>query len=145
MDFSFWTILRELLPSGHQSPKLKLCFITFTGIYLVQPSAHSSCTSLFILLVIKSTVYCFAHLILLHILRFMFLFIFLPVFIYILLCCILHCPLGGPDLIYISLRIIFCIIEYVMNKRTIVPWTLNMLTGRHACVGLLFEIHVMHV
>ncbi len=32
---------------------------------------------------------------------------------------ILHCPLSGPDLIYISLRIIFCIIEYVTNKRTL--------------------------
>ncbi len=29
---------------------------------------------------------------------------------------ILHCPLSGPDLIYISLLIIFCIIEYVTNK-----------------------------
>ncbi len=31
---------------------------------------------------------------------------------------ILHCPLSGPDLIYISLLIISCIIEYVTNKRT---------------------------
>ncbi len=30
---------------------------------------------------------------------------------------ILHCPLSGPDLIYISLLIIFCIIEYVTNKK----------------------------
>ncbi len=32
---------------------------------------------------------------------------------------ILHCPLSGPDLIYISLLIIFCIIEYVTNKKTL--------------------------
>ncbi len=32
---------------------------------------------------------------------------------------VLHCPLSGPDLIYISLLIILCIIEYVMNKRTL--------------------------
>ncbi len=32
---------------------------------------------------------------------------------------ILQCPLSGPDLIYISPLIIFCIIEYVMNKRTL--------------------------
>ncbi len=31
---------------------------------------------------------------------------------------ILHCLLSGPDLIYISLLIISCIIEYVTNKRT---------------------------
>ncbi len=29
---------------------------------------------------------------------------------------ILHCPLSRPDLTYISLLIIFCIIEYVTNK-----------------------------
>ncbi len=31
----------------------------------------------------------------------------------------LHCPLSGPVMIYISLLIISCIIEYVMNKRTL--------------------------
>ncbi len=31
----------------------------------------------------------------------------------------LHCPLSGPILIYISLLIISCIIEYVTNKRTL--------------------------
>ncbi len=35
---------------------------------------------------------------------------------------ILHCPLSGTDLTYISLLIIFCIIEYVTNKK---PWTLE--------------------
>ncbi len=34
----------------------------------------------------------------------------------------LHCPLSGPVLIYISLLIIYCIIEYVTNKRT---WNLE--------------------
>ncbi len=38
---------------------------------------------------------------------------------------ILHCPLSGPDLIYISLLIIFCIIEYVTNKT--LNWILNPL------------------
>ncbi len=43
---------------------------------------------------------------------------------YMLLCCvtfifiILHCPLSGPDLIYISLLIIPCLIYYVTNKET---------------------------
>ncbi len=32
---------------------------------------------------------------------------------------ILHCPLSGPDLINISLLIIFCITEYVTNKKTL--------------------------
>ncbi len=46
--------------------------------------------------------------------------LFLPIFIYILLLCFifLHCPLSGPVLIYISLLILSCIIEYVKNKLT---------------------------
>ncbi len=43
--------------------------------------AHSSCTSLFILLLIKSTVYCIAHFILLHIL--LFILIWFITYIYI--------------------------------------------------------------
>ncbi len=53
----------------------------------------------------------------------------LPIFIYILLCFIfifLHCPLSRPVLIYISLLIISCIIEYVTNKITL-TLTLNIL------------------
>ncbi len=78
----------------HYSPPsvLLLC------IYPVHLFAHSSCISLLILVFIKSTVYYPAHFILLHIFNF------------------LHCPLSGPDLTYISLLIIFCIIEYVTNK-----------------------------
>ncbi len=89
------------------------------------PFAHSSCTSLFILLLIKSTVYCIAHFSLLHILllifSYYFYFIFTYIYIYSLVLCLtfLHCPLSGPVLIYISLLIISCIIEYVTNKRTL--------------------------
>ncbi len=56
--------------------------------------------------------------ILLHILFFFILwynfFFFSYIYVYSLVLCynILHCPLSGPDLIYISLLIIFCIIEY---------------------------------
>ncbi len=74
----------------------------------------------------------FAHLIVLHFLfyctfYYVFLF-FLPIYIYALVLCyfyiififiILHCPLSGPDLIYISLLIIPCIIYYVTNKETL--------------------------
>ncbi len=82
-------------------------------IYPVQPV----CTSLFILLFIKSTVYCIAQFILLHILPFIF-----NLYLYISSCVvlhILHCPLSGPDPIHISLLIIFCIIDYVTNKQTL--------------------------
>ncbi len=114
---------------------------TFTGLnvmctYPVQPCLHILlavctflCTSLFILLFIKSTVYCIGHFISLHILPLIFFLIFilfLTIFIYILLCYVsflflifLHCPFSGPVLIYISLLIISCIIEYVTNKRTL--------------------------
>ncbi len=37
---------------------------------------------------------------------------------------VLHCPLSGPVLTYISLLIIPCMIVYVTNKQE--PWTLNL-------------------
>ncbi len=89
---------------------------------------YYSCTSLlFIWIFIKSQYTVFAHFIccalfiLLHILLFISLFLYLcscyfyKIFIFILL----HCPLSGPDLIYISLLIIPCIIYYVTNKETL--------------------------
>ncbi len=85
------------------------------------------------------TSYLFLHILLvLHILFCTFLysithftlyFFFLPIYIYIYICsCVvlllynfysLHCPLSGPDLIYISLLIIPCIIYHVTNKETL--------------------------
>ncbi len=35
----------------------------------------------------------------------------------------MHCPLSGPDFIYVSLLIIPCIIYYVTNKETLI-WVL---------------------
>ncbi len=75
----------------------------------------------------SSTTASFAHFISLRILPLIFVLIFIllfPIFIYILLCYVsflvfLHCPLSGPVLIYISLLIISCIIEYVTNKITL--------------------------
>ncbi len=101
--------------------------------YPVQPV----CTSLlFILLFIKSQYTVFAHLIclalfiLLHILLFISLFLptydlVLCYFYRIFICIPLHCPLSGPDLIYISLLIIPCIIYYVTNKEIL---TLTLIT-----------------
>ncbi len=93
---------------------------------------------LFTLLFIKSQyTFCFfsffAHLVL-HISLFCtfysiahFIRISLFFSIYMLLCCVtfislfmlLHCPLSGPDLMYILLLIIPCIIYYVTNKETL--------------------------
>ncbi len=66
-----------------------------------------------------------------------FIIYFFLFFTYIYICsrvvlCILHCPLSGPDLIYISSLIIFSIIEYVMNKITL---TLN------PCLVSAFSVH----
>ncbi len=101
-DGKNWETEEELLPSGHQAPKLSL--ITSTGLNLINcknihysPSsalllcvhtrynlfAHSSCTSLFILIFIKSTVDCIAHFISLHILL-LILFLFFLMFYLIL-------------------------------------------------------------
>ncbi len=50
-------------------------------------------------------------------------FILSYIYIYSLVLCFFffffYCPLSGPVLIYISLLIISCIIEYVTNKRTL--------------------------
>ncbi len=81
---------------------------------------HISCTSLLILLFIKSKVYCPAHFILLHIL--FFLIFFSPIFMYILLCCVTYFALS-TERTWFALLIIFCIIEYVTNK-TLYPWIL---------------------
>ncbi len=86
------------------------------------------------------TSYLFLHILLvLHILFCTFLysithftlFLFLP--IYICSCVVLllysfyslHCPLSGPDLIYISLLIVPCIIYHVTNKETLTFTVIN--------------------
>ncbi len=113
---------------------VKSCKIRIAAMctYPVQPV----CTSLlFILLFIKSQYTVFAHLIVLHFLFYctfysLFLFFYLYIYIYIyalvlyyfyinFIFILLHCPLNGPDLIYISLLIIPCIIYYVTNKETL--------------------------
>ncbi len=98
--------------------------------YPVQPVAHPSCTSLLIILLfIKSQYTVFAHLIVLHfysIAHFTLIYLFYHIYALVLcyfyiifICILLHCPLSGPDLIYISLLIIPCIIYYVTNKETL--------------------------
>ncbi len=49
----------------------------------------------------------------------------------------LHYPLSGPDLTYISLLIIFCIIEYVTNNRTL---TLTFLVNVYQILTAEFYI-----
>ncbi len=93
-DGKNWETQEELLPSGHQAPKLKLSLITSTWLHLIISKsfiilhhpyccyvytlynlfAYSSCIFLLILLLIKSTVYCPAHSILLHNLSYILLF-----------------------------------------------------------------------
>ncbi len=95
--------------------------------YLLSP-IYCFCTSCF------CTSYLFLHILfctfLYSITLFTLYFSFLP--IYMLLCGVtfyiifysLHCPLSGPDSIYISLLIIPCIIYHVTNKETLnlEPW-----------------------
>ncbi len=80
-------------------------------------TSYLSCTSCFALFFI-----------LLHILLFISFF-----YLYICSCVVLllynlyslHCPLSGPDLIYISLLIIPCIIYHVTNKETLTFTVIN--------------------
>ncbi len=87
------------------------------------------------------TSYLFLHILFLHILlvlhilfctflysftHFTLYFFFLPIYIYnIYNLYSLHCPLSGPDLIYISLLIIPCIIYHVTNKETLTFTVIN--------------------
>ncbi len=112
--------------------------------YPVQLFAHSSCTSLVILIFIKSTVDCIAHFSSLHILLLILFYCFYLLssflsyyYLYLNICsCVmyhllflffLHCPLSGPVLTSISLLIIPCMIVYVTNKRE--PWTFFVSIG----------------
>ncbi len=99
-----------------------------------------TCFILHILLVFAHLT-CLAHLvlhffILLHILLFIslfYLYIYIYIYIYICSCVVLllynfyslHCPLSGPDLIYISLLIIPCIIYHVTKKETLTFTVIN--------------------
>ncbi len=82
-------------------------------------TSYLSCTSCFTLFFI-----------LLHILLFIS---FFYLYIYICSCLVLllynfyslYCPLSGPDLIYISLLIIPCIIYHVTNKETLTFTVIN--------------------
>ncbi len=78
---------------------------------------------------------CLAHLVL-HFSLFYYTFYsisFFYLYIYICSCVVLllynfyslHCPLSGPDLIYISLLIIPCIIYHVTNKETLTFTVIN--------------------
>ncbi len=137
-----WEVHSTVIAFFPQAPKLKLGLITSTWLNLINSKIftiihHPYCCYIYIYIYIypvqhvctflshtpayiiiyyvPSILYCtfyfIAHLILLY-------FIFSYIHVYSLVLCsnILHCPLRGPDLIYISLLIIFCIIEYVTNK-----------------------------
>ncbi len=115
------------------------CYVYIPSTNPFAHPSHPSCPSC-LYYYLLSTIYCFCtsylflHILLvLHILFCTFLypitlyFSFLPIYIYICSCVVLllynfyslHCPLSGPDLIYISLLIIPCIIDYVTNKETL--------------------------
>ncbi len=109
------------------------CFCTsylFLHILLVFAHLTCFCTSylfLHILLVLHVLLCTFLY----SITHFTLYFFLLP--IYICSCVVLllynfyslHCPLSGPDLIYISLLIIPCIIYHVTNKETLTFTVIN--------------------
>ncbi len=132
-DGKNWETEEELLLSDHQAPKHKLSLITFTGLNLINCMIliilhHPHCCYVYIhgktCSHIRLAHPCLYYYLLspqytvLHILFYCTFYLYYSIFSYVVLR-ILHCPLSGPDLIYISLRIIFCIIEYVTNKRTL--------------------------
>ncbi len=102
------------------------------------PLAHPSCSYyyllspnilfLHILFVLFCTFYSIAHFTL-YFSFFTYIYALVLCYFYIIFICILlHCPLSGPDLIYLSLLIIPCIIYYVTNKETL---NLKPLSKKH--------------
>ncbi len=114
--------------------------------YLLSPSilffAHLICFALF---------YSIAH-VTLYFSFFTYIYIYAPVLCFFYLTfIILHCPLSGPDLIYISLLIIPCRIYYVTNKQTLnlepitsqisVYWFKNVSIGKVVCIMITHQMH----
>ncbi len=85
---------------------------SYSYYYLLSP------TILFLHILLCCTFYSIAHFNLISLFYHIYALVlcyFYIIFIFILL----HCPLSGPYLIYISLLIIPCIIYYVTNKETL--------------------------
>ncbi len=103
------------------SPVLLLCVHT-----RYNPFAHPSCSYyyllspsiLFLHILLFCTFYSIAHFTLISLFYHIYALV-LCYFYIIFIVILLHCPLSGPDLIYISLLIIPCIIYYVTNKETL--------------------------
>ncbi len=116
------------LSGGNMSTAIRVqrqCLIPVLPLITQCIIRYPSCSYYYLL---SPSILFFAHLIVLHFLFHCTFYSYFSFFtIYMLLCCvtfisffiILHCPLSGPDLIYISLLIIPCIIYYVTNKETL--------------------------
>ncbi len=84
--------------------------------------AHPSCSYYYLLspsiLFLHFLFYCTFYSLFLCCCFFTYIYALVLCYFYIIFI-LLHCPLSGPDLIYISLLIIPCIIYYVTNKETL--------------------------
>ncbi len=90
-------------------------------IHPVQPV----CTSLFLLLFIKSTVYCIAHCTLY--LFFICIYFFTYIYIYSLVLCYVFCTVHWADLTWFTFHY-WLYSVYLSMWRIKEPWTLNMIT-----------------
>ncbi len=103
------------------------CYVYTPGTtHLHIPLAHPSCSYyyllspsiLFLHILLFCTFYSIAHFTLISLFYHIYALV-LCYFYIIFIVILLHCPLSGPDLIYISLLTIPCIIYYVTNKETL--------------------------
>ncbi len=95
-------------------PAQPVCTSLFCSYYYLLSSSILFCTSY-----LFCTFYSIAHFTL-YFSFFTYIYALVLCYFYIIFIFILlHCPLSGPDLIYISLLIIPCIIYYVTNKETL--------------------------
>ncbi len=131
--FRFFFSISILITILTQTDMLYLTSYLFLHILLV--FAHLTSYLFLHILLVFAHLTCLAHLVLhfsLFYYTFYSLFLFFT-YIYICSCVVLllynfyslHCPLSGPDLIYISLLIIPCIIYHVSNKETLTFTVIN--------------------
>ncbi len=131
---AWWQKLRDLGGASSLRPsKLKLSQITSTWLNLINskiPTILHHCCYVYllhipaysiILLFIKSTVYCSAHFILLHILFFLIFFTY--IYVYSLVLCYIFCTVHWADLTWFTFH--YWLYSVKLSMWRIKPWTLK--------------------
>ncbi len=167
-----WETEEELLPSGHQAPKLKLGLITSSWLHLIISKiftihhypyccyVYIPCTTCLHIPLAYPCLYYYYYLLSPEytVLRILFYctfyssLFFIPIFYFLPILCIFscvcvtyNCTVHWADLTYISLLIIFCRIEYVTNKTLNPPWLYLILHNQIKILSRLLVIQLYYI